>query len=135
MDTGWITEDMWLNPAKEGYMGLLTSPPFSKKKTKEKQYYFRLKGKSLIYFDDEVDKTPIGHIPLKDMILKNDNDQYAEEVFVVESTVLGKKFYLKADSISDKKLWCNALTDAANSGISLERIPAGRREFLLKDEA
>lgn len=67
MDAGWITEDMWNNPDKEGYLTKLSTcdnesyvinktsggTAFSKKKTKEKLMYFRLKGQSLLYFDND----------------------------------------------------------------------------------
>lgn len=101
--------------------------------------YFRLKGQSLIYFDNDngvscvalgyfweilnsLQQAVKGHIPLKNMNIEENLDGYSPLVFMIDCKVLGKKFYLRGKDAAESSTWITAIKDGENSSVDLHKF-------------
>jgi len=109
-DTEQLHPDMWNSPDKQGE---LKKQGHIRKSWKLR--WFILQRDMLFYFKSRLDSKPVGHIPLKDAVVKRCDKFRGKKDFVFElnATAINKAFFIQASTQSDMEEWMKEIQASA----------------------
>eukprot|EP00009_Paramoeba_aestuarina_P008266 CAMPEP_0201525550 /NCGR_PEP_ID=MMETSP0161_2-20130828/28632_1 /ASSEMBLY_ACC=CAM_ASM_000251 /TAXON_ID=180227 /ORGANISM="Neoparamoeba aestuarina, Strain SoJaBio B1-5/56/2" /LENGTH=517 /DNA_ID=CAMNT_0047925519 /DNA_START=90 /DNA_END=1643 /DNA_ORIENTATION=- len=109
-----LNSEMWSRPDKQGE--LKKEGHFVKN---WKSRWFILQKDMLFYFKSRLDSKPVGHIPLKDSVVRRSDKFKGKKdwVFELNATTIGKSFFIQAASQSEMEDWMREIQASSETDI------------------